>query len=170
MKTKFIWDDLHITWGRYPIAKCKWWVYNPTKNLLKKIMRTIFTEDYSIEYTNVRNCIVNWFTMGKWYKQPSIQVIEFDLEKFKEHHRMQVFYEQWCKCVNCNRVWSVMVIRTCYDWSKHIDLFTEDWVMMTVDHIIPRCRWWVDHISNYQPMCEPCNQRKWNSMSSPLSI
>jgi hypothetical protein len=47
---------------------------------------------------------------------------------------------------------------------EHWDLYTDDLVPLTVDHIIPRSLGGPDEMSNYQPMCFPCNNKKGNGL------
>ena len=48
-------------------------------------------------------------------------------------------------------------------WHFNLYAIKEKWgreVMMTVDHIIPICLGGISEQSNYQPMCQTCNQKK----------
>jgi len=85
-------------------------------------------------------------------------------EVYKNHHRLIVFASIGCKCVNCDRVGTRLIIGRAKNDGLHVDVYTDDLIMMTVDHIVPRSRGGADHINNYQPMCEPCNSSKGNSM------
>ena len=42
----------------------------------------------------------------------------------------------------------------------HVDLYTEEFELMTIDHIIPRSKGGKDELINLQPMCNTCNARK----------
>lgn len=37
-------------------------------------------------------------------------------------------------------------------------------VLMTKDHITPKSKRGRNHVSNYQPMCDPCNRKKGDSL------
>lgn len=90
------------------------------------------------------------------------EVQEF-LEKNKEHRRFKVFYHKGPKCVLCDRV-GVKIIGYLDNpndpRSHHYDLFTEDDVMMTVDHKLPKYHGGTDALENLQPMCGPHNWEK----------
>lgn len=45
---------------------------------------------------------------------------------------------------------------------EHWDLYTDDLIPLTVDHIIPKSLGGANDMSNYQPMCFPCNNKKGN--------
>jgi 5-methylcytosine-specific restriction endonuclease McrA len=44
--------------------------------------------------------------------------------------------------------------------NPHLNLYSEDHVLMTKDHIIPRSKGGKNHMSNYQTLCYECNQEK----------
>lgn len=46
--------------------------------------------------------------------------------------------------------------------SLHWDLYAENGVMLTIDHILPKSRGGKDHFDNYQLMCTTCNRGKDN--------
>lgn len=54
------------------------------------------------------------------------------------------------------------------DKSFHLNLYAIDEngkeVLMTKDHIIPKSKGGADDISNYQTMCERCNEAKGNRL------
>jgi 5-methylcytosine-specific restriction endonuclease McrA len=88
-----------------------------------------------------------------------------------EHRRLKVFHAQGTKCVNpeCGRVGTKLMVNevTYKKGSKHIhvDVFTEDNILMTVDHIIPKCKGGaVEDMSNLQIMCTRCNTKKGDKM------
>lgn len=89
------------------------------------------------------------------------------------HKRLRVFVRKGRECVSCDRKGTLLLVT--YDprsKSRHVDLYTDDFVMMTVDHIVPKsiCNkaGWSrkdrESIDNKQPMCYPCNMGKGNSM------
>lgn len=85
-----------------------------------------------------------------------------DLEKFKEHRRLQTFYHKGCQCVvpGCNRIGTKLIRHQFKKGDIHVDLFTEDNHLMTVDHIIPKSKGGENHLNNYQPMCQEHNTLK----------
>lgn len=97
-----------------------------------------------------------------------------ELERFKNHRRLRVFYEKGCKCVNfdeCGNEGSFLVEAVDKGHNKHIDLYTKDFDMMTIDHIKPKAKGGKHHdINNLQPMCEECNGKKADTYDDPEEI
>lgn len=81
------------------------------------------------------------------------------LEKFKDHHRLKVFYEKGTKCVCCGIEGTQLALGVGRG-QKHIDVYTDDFYPLTVDHIIPKSLGGTDHPDNLQPMCCLCNWAK----------
>lgn len=84
------------------------------------------------------------------------------LEKLKNHHRLQVFYHKGCACVTpgCSNIGTRIIRSIDNQGGIHWDLFTDDLILMTVDHIIPKKRGGSNTLNNYQPMCKICNNKK----------
>lgn len=82
--------------------------------------------------------------------------------KFSNHRRLSVFTQKGCVCVTCGRVGTRLFKGVDSGGGIHTDLYTDDLVPLTVDHIIPKSLGGEDHIDNYQPMCFPCNNKKGN--------
>ncbi len=90
---------------------------------------------------------------------------------YLSHKRLSVFVHKGRKCVQCGRE-GVFLLKTVEVKGKkpqtHVDLYTEDFILMTVDHIVPRAickrdgwsRQARENIKNKQTMCEPCNNGK----------
>jgi 5-methylcytosine-specific restriction endonuclease McrA len=65
------------------------------------------------------------------------------------------------KCARCARVGSTYHLEfSPSSGAYHLDLYTEDDFLMTIDHVHPRAKGGKDTLSNYQMMCQPCNTRK----------
>lgn len=92
--------------------------------------------------------------------------LEFDnlWTKFSNHHRLNVFVQKGCVCVSCGRVGTRLFKGIDGGGGIHVDLYTDDLVPITVDHIIPKSLGGKNHIDNYQPMCFPCNNKKGNGI------
>jgi len=86
--------------------------------------------------------------------------------KYSKHHRLRTFAEKGlqCVCEGCNRIGTRLVKSRDLNGGIHIDVFTDEWHMMTVDHIIPKSKGGANHISNYQPMCRKHNNKKGNKL------
>lgn len=94
--------------------------------------------------------------------------IEEVLVNFADRHRIKCFIAKGLSCVTCGITADKIILsyepgldRANLPPSKgiHVDLFAGN-VMMTVDHIKPKSKGGRNVLSNYQPMCYPCNQRK----------
>jgi hypothetical protein len=85
-----------------------------------------------------------------------------ELDKYSSHRRLQVFFHKGCKCVSCDNVGTNLALGVDRKGNKHLDLYCENGVPMTIDHIDPKSKGGSNHLSNYQPMCFICNQRKGN--------
>jgi hypothetical protein len=63
------------------------------------------------------------------------------------------------KCVTCERYLHYFRVED-NGSGYHLNGYSQDHVMMTRDHIVPRSSGGPDHIDNYQMMCSPCNKKK----------
>lgn len=88
------------------------------------------------------------------------------------HERLEVFAKKGRYCATCFRRGTLLLI-TLEHTNKHgnlglqhVDLYTDDFVLMTVDHIVPFSISKNDTLENKQPMCEPCNHSKGNKTIS----
>ncbi len=89
-------------------------------------------------------------------------VQQFDLpqlEHFKEHRRMKVFFNKGLNCVNCSRHGMYLIIREIRG-EKHIEILAQDMIPMSVDHIFPKSKGGRYVLENLQPMCSVCNTKK----------
>lgn len=66
-----------------------------------------------------------------------------------------------CACCGVNGV-VVFLERHAKDTTPHFNLYTEDGVLMTKDHIVPRSLGGTNDLTNLQTMCLSCNQKKGN--------
>lgn len=83
---------------------------------------------------------------------------------YKNHERLRVFALMGLKCVTCYRTGTLLVVSTETKGKRigeiHVDLMTDDFVLMTVDHHVPISISGDDTVDNKQPMCLPCNEAK----------
>lgn len=91
-----------------------------------------------------------------------------ELEKYKEHRRLRVFYNKGVSCVQCGITATLIGLGQKRD-SFHLDLYTDDFYPLTVDHIIPKSKGGSDDLDNLQPMCCLCNFKKGNGDKPKLS-
>ena len=89
-----------------------------------------------------------------------------DLELWKDHRRLTVFYHKGFECANpkCNNVGTRLIKGSDFGGNMHWDVYTDDLVLMTVDHIIPLSKGGSDDLRNKNPMCRPCNTAKSNKI------
>ena len=72
-----------------------------------------------------------------------------------------------CANAHCSRVgykFLVIVVGN----QCHVDLYTDDNVLMNIDHIYPKSKGGLNHIDNYQLMCVDCNTEKSNKILESL--
>ena len=86
--------------------------------------------------------------------------------------RLRTFMYKGTDCVSCGAKGAYFSVDRCPKEKRlkgqpkiyHMNLRTEDDKIMTVDHIIPRCKGGRNSIDNAQPMCSNCNQEKGNKI------
>lgn len=78
------------------------------------------------------------------------------------HRRLSVFHYKGVGCANpsCERQGHYIIAGRDRRGGVHIDLYTKDFVLMTVDHIHAKSKGGSNELDNKQPMCEPCNSKK----------
>lgn len=80
------------------------------------------------------------------------------------HERLEVFAKKGRYCATCFRRGTLLLVTEEVKGKnigrQHVDLYTDDFVLMTVDHIVPFSLSADDTLENKQPMCEPCNHAK----------
>ncbi len=84
------------------------------------------------------------------------------LADYSKHRRLGVFYEKGLACVEpgCECVGSRLIVGQDKSGGLHVDVYTDDLILMTVDHINPRWNGGSDHMTNKQPMCRYHNSKK----------
>lgn len=78
------------------------------------------------------------------------------------HRRLRVFHHKGLACVNpcCSNVGTRLIESIDAQGGLHVDLFTDDLMLMNIDHIIARARGGTNDLENLQPMCRLCNTAK----------
>lgn len=86
---------------------------------------------------------------------------------YKNHHRLGVFHRKGTVCVCCGAGKEGVYLVANHTTTKtggiggwHVDVFTKNWVLMTIDHIIPKSEGGTNDWENLQPMCIDCNGKK----------
>jgi len=80
--------------------------------------------------------------------------------KYSRHKRLKVFHIKGLKCVSCPREGKYLIAAKERTGSIHIDLYTKDFELMTIDHIKPKSKGGSYDIENLDPMCCFCNTEK----------
>lgn len=85
--------------------------------------------------------------------------------------RYKVFYQKGTVCCRCGRKGAYFTLdkeTAEYDGNRrHFNLYSEDNVLMTKDHILPRSMGGKDKVSNMQTMCVHCNVKKGHQIEEP---
>jgi len=86
---------------------------------------------------------------------------------YKRSLRYKTFIEKGYKCVCCGRVGAYYALE-CDEVANpnraHFNLYSDDDVLMTKDHILPKSKGGKDAIENMQTMCTICNGSKGNKV------
>lgn len=101
--------------------------------------------------------------IGHGYRPLKIHSIDYiKSEKSASHRRLHVFHHKGCKCANpeCSNEGHYVIVGKDRSGGVHVDLYTKNFVLMTVDHIYPKSKGGEDILENKQPMCSPCNSSK----------
>lgn len=113
---------------------------------------------------------INQFNLSKYgyFFQEELSIDEL-YSKFSQHRRLKVFVTKGLRCVveNCNHIGSRLIQAIDKLGNKHIDLYTDNLMMMTIDHILPVSKGGNNELDNLQPMCYLHNNLKGNE-SDPL--
>ena len=113
----------------------------------------------------------NKFSSKKYIQYFKYELVETyplsDLEKYKDHRRLQVFYLKGVKCPNCNIEGEILTKSVDRKGAIHIDVCTKELYPFTIDHIIPKSKGGKDYIDNLRPMCCVCNWERGNGDLTP---
>ena len=98
--------------------------------------------------------------------QHNIQVEGHDV--YTTSLRYKTFIEKGYRCVCCGRTGAYYALEKAVESKKnraHFNLYSNDGVLMTKDHILPRSKGGKDCIENMQTMCTICNSAKGSIVS-----
>lgn len=83
------------------------------------------------------------------------------LEEHKSHRRLKVFYHKGSTCYICNSVTGTKIVKTIdIQGGVHLDVVSDENILLNVDHIWPKSKGGSNHLSNLAPCCVNCNNKK----------
>ncbi len=95
-----------------------------------------------------------------WLEQSFQRGDEVYRVKICGSQRICLFLENF-DCTFCDRKGAYFLLESHLpDQNPHLNLYSEDNVLMTKDHILPRSRGGKNYMRNYQTLCYECNQEK----------
>jgi 5-methylcytosine-specific restriction endonuclease McrA len=92
-----------------------------------------------------------------------VEVLDLSLlkqEPLMNHRRLRVFANKGLQCSYCPKEGAFLIKAKDRFGNVHIDLYTEKFELMTIDHIIPKCKQGPETLENLTPACDRCNGRK----------
>lgn len=114
------------------------------------------------------NLSENYITQNGKHRQ-SIVVDGYDV--YIKSLRYMTFFQKGTTCSCCGRKGIYFKLDGDEDTNRrHFNLYSEDGMLMTKDHIIPKSLGGLDTVSNMQTMCRECNVRKGNGEKQKFNI
>jgi hypothetical protein len=101
--------------------------------------------------------------IGHGFKPIKILPLSDLKNKYENHRRLKVFLHKGLKCVRCDRVGEYLIATLDRTGGLHVDVYTKNFELMTVDHIKPQSKGGGWELSNLDPMCNRCNCKKGNT-------
>ena len=113
----------------------------------------------------VKNDSCNW--NGNRFEKKKNDITLEGYRVYTRSLRYKTFIEKGYKCVCCGRVGTHYVLEQDVAQNSHrahFNLYSDDNILMTKDHILPRSKGGKDDIENLQTMCQICNTAKGNKI------
>lgn len=148
------------------------------EGIFKVLARFNHTYQFVYRLLNYKSLPFEWEDKRFFMKDRmlvSVLDMEKGLERFKNHKRLQVFYNKGLGCANpkCNEIGHYLLLtlgtksyeKEVFGYGLHVDVFTKDLKLMTVDHILPKSKGGTYDLDNLRPMCSKCNEKLGNSQT-----
>lgn len=123
------------------------------------VLSRIFTKDVRRKLSGELYTSPNWINASKL----RISIPDNEIEVSLGSHTLQTFANDGIVCRKCGVVGSYFTVDSNSYGHYYLNLFAEKQgrhILMTKDHIIPRCRGGRNSIDNYQTLCKECNAEK----------
>jgi hypothetical protein len=79
---------------------------------------------------------------------------------YRNHKRLRVFFNKGLKCEYCEKRGLYLIRAIDRGNACHVDLYTDKFELMTIDHVLPKSKGGTNELSNLVPCCDRCNCRK----------
>lgn len=97
----------------------------------------------------------------KYYHYNFYEINEITLRQLADHKRIKLFTKMGMECKICGLTAKYIVVgHHKLHNTKTLTLYSNNFTVMTVDHIIPRSKKGPNSRSNKQCLCEKCNYQK----------
>ena len=136
---------------------------------VESVLPFIFTKDvrHRLRAKGLSYDSIEWKTAGQrtFFVKVNKETKSFTVPMGS--HRYELFATKGIRCVDCGVEGSYFALEKDITDSTskfHLNLYGKDEsgneVMITKDHILPKSKGGENRLSNYQPMCYKCNQKK----------
>lgn len=111
----------------------------------------------------------NRFLFKKNWKQPEeghrLELKEFGSISIR---RILIYANIWTTCVTTWIKWTKYVLWLDEKNCKHLDLISDNWEWLTIDHRIPLSKGWSSQLENLQVMLAEKNFEKWSDIEEEV--
>lgn len=102
--------------------------------------------------------------IGHRYKPIRMHDMEQLYSTYLNHRRMMVFANKGLNCQYCEKSGIYLISAVDRFGTIHIDIYTKDFELMTIDHVIPKSKGGLDRLNNLVPSCNRCNTKKGSKL------
>jgi 5-methylcytosine-specific restriction endonuclease McrA len=133
----------------------------------------VINVSFPVEY--ILSLFVEFHILGAkkiYHKRRKITIVADDgtnITASTNSERYILFHEKGVVCVGCGRVGTHFKAERNEDSvSYHFNLYSDDGMLFTKDHVVARSNGGKDRQSNYQVACYECNDKKSNNIENVL--